>query len=120
MTYDEWLEKYLRRFRKEWKEPLDRLEIEDDMKLYFDEKKGFMWYAIRGDRFHIDHTSTNDIAYMHEQARTMAKQAGCRILETEVARNAPAYVRLAHTHLNVVKSEVKADGHFYWLMEDEV
>ena len=73
MTFEEWRKRYIRYFRKASHGRVEDFDLDDDLKLFFLPEKGFMYYAVRGDVFHIDHTSTTDIAFMHEQARIMAQ-----------------------------------------------
>ena len=120
MTFEQWRERYIAYFRKQSHGQVQDFCLDDDLKLFFLPEKGFMYYAVRGDVFHIDHTSTTDIAFMHEQARIMAKAAGCRSMETETSRNPAAYARLTHSLLDLSKSGVKPDGYFYWCFTEEI
>lgn len=120
MTFEQWRERYIAYFRKQSHGQVQDFCLDDDLKLFFLPEKGFMYYAVRGDIFHIDHTSTMDIAFMHEQARIMAKEAGCSSMETETSRNPAAYARLTHSLLDLSKSGVKADGYFYWCFTEEI
>ena len=120
MTFDDWRERYIEYFNRTSHGRVTDFDLDDDLELFFRRDKGFMFYAVRGDVFHIDHTSTTDISFMHEQARIMAKEARCSSMETETSRNPAAYARLTHSLLDLSKSGVKADGYFYWCFTEEI
>lgn len=94
--------------------------LEDGFQVFFDEGKGFLCWKVEWDVLYIDHTSTNDQAWMHEKIRDIGREHGCRMAMTYTFRNPKAYVRLTGAHLSLKDSKHMKNGKFYWAFTEDL
>lgn len=113
MDLDSWIAKY--------EQEAEGFTLLPGFSIYFEPDKGFFcWHKFK-QIFEIDHTCTNDIAWAHDTCMKLAKENGCTLLRTAVARRSPAaYMRVTKAKLNLPLSGLRANGDFYWLFDKEV
>lgn len=110
MTLAEWIKRY--------EDKAEPFVMEPGFSLFFDSEHGFLCWKVEGDTLHIDHTSTDDWAWMRGKVVGIAREHGCRRLMTFVFRNPRAYARLTGAHLLPGESRILANGKFYWAFEE--
>jgi hypothetical protein len=111
-TLADWITKY-----EAEAEPLTPLP---GFQCYYEPDKGFFYWHVCNNVFEVDHTCTNDIAYMFQVANDMAKRRGCTVMLTVTKRDPVAYMRLTKAKINLTYSGIRPNGNMYWCFEKEV
>ena len=112
MKMQEWVLKY--------EAKAEPFALEDGFQLFLDESKGFLCWKVVDDVLYIDHTSTDDQAWMHEKIRELGKEHGCRMALTYTFRDPRAYVRLTGAHVDLSESRWMRNGRFYWAFTEDL
>ena len=121
MKMEEWLKRY--------EDKAEPWKLGEGYRMFFDEEKGLIDYAIAEDdgerAFIIGNCSTKDMAWFYSWCKAKAEEEGCTVMYTSTMRNPKAYVRKAWSfgarpHLDIKRSGKHPNGKFYWIFTERI